>query len=149
MLDVFKNAIGYETDVYSTKELVSEYDIREYIYYPNGSETDEEKASVEKEFNETLKPGDGIVVRYKNKSSGHAMLYVGNGEIIHSSGSSYNYDEQYETYEPSIRYMQVKDLFTPDTRRYVFSELSQIAIIRPLNDDSVILPKAQTFVLEI
>ena len=96
--------------------------------------------------------------------NGHAMLYVGgevleNAEgykgaaaegtddnaataeddyvydIIHSTGSSYNYDESVERYEEygSVQITSVDSLFDDQNSRYIFSKLASIAIIRPLN----------------
>lgn len=95
--------------------------------------------------------------------NGHAMLYVGskvlenvdgykgtaaentdeNGnpadagytyDIIHSTGSSYNYTNFAEKFEEhgTIQKMAVDSLFDAKTGRYVFSKLESIAIIRPL-----------------
>ena len=99
-----------------------------------------------------------------NKSgSGHAMLYVGTEvlkgvdgyrgvavegtdptkadendtipyDIIHSTGSLYNYTDKKEKYEKygTVQMMSVDSLFDSSTGRYVFSKLECIAIIRPL-----------------
>jgi len=97
------------------------------------------------------------------KGNGHAMLYVGSKvlenaqghrgtaaegtdstgtgqdekftyDIIHSTGSNYNYTNQAEKYETkgSIQMMAVDSLFDPSTGRYVFEKLHSITIIRPL-----------------
>ena len=82
-----------------------------------------------------LQPGD-ILVILRNNSSGHAMLYVGNGNIIHSGGNVYNYTASVgtEVYEASIRRMKVLDYFfnPASTKGYVFGQVSDLAIIRPL-----------------
>lgn len=95
--------------------------------------------------------------------NGHAMLYVGekvlqgvdgykgaaaentdeNGvladegfvyDIIHSTGSNYNYTDQVEKYEKygSVQITSVDGLFDEKNNRYVFGKLISIAIIRPL-----------------
>ncbi len=98
------------------------------------------------------------------KGNGHAMLYVGEEvlkgndgyrgtaaessndtdnatddltyDIIHSTGSSYsysNYTENFEAYG-SVQITSTDCLFDAQNRRYVFSCLESIAIIRPLNN---------------
>lgn len=136
---------------------------RAYRYNPTGKETAEEQAAIKAEFLSTLKMGDIIVVRRKN-GTGHAMLYVGskvlegvegykgaasegtdeNGvpnnagyvyDIIHSSGSSYKYEEQTETFEKygSIQIAAANSLFDNKSSSYVFGKLTTLTIIRPLN----------------
>ena len=61
-----------------------------------------EKAAQEKAFYENLQPGDIINIRYSRSSGGgHAMLYVGNGQIIHSGGGNISYGSA-DTIETSI-----------------------------------------------
>ena len=136
---------------------------RAYRYNPTGNETDAEKAAVQEEFLSTLKMGDIIIVRRKN-GTGHAMLYVGskvlegvegykgaasegtdeNGvpnnagyiyDIIHSSGSSYNYEKQTENFEKygSIQITAANSMFDEKSNSYVFGKLTSLTLIRPLN----------------
>ena len=83
-----------------------------------------------------IQPGDILVV-LRNNSSGHAMLYVGNGNIIHSSGSVYQYTASVgtEVYEASIRRMKVMDYFfnPASAKGYVFGIVTDLAIVRPLD----------------
>lgn len=133
--DVHRNAIGWKTDMFATYNLLRAEFIRKYYYKPTGKETNAERQTVEEKFYKQISPSDIIVIRRRD-GSGHAMLYVGNGNIIHSSGYTYNYNTGVEVYEPSIRYLQLKDLFTPagGERRYLFSGLiTEVAIIRPIN----------------
>ena len=166
--DVYRSALNYNIGAYTTLTL-SKFEAPKmaYSYTPTGLETDDEKASIEKEFRDNLKLGDIIVVRYNGdrEGNGHAMLYVGEeaikdvdafagntiesptGEaidagtrddvvydIIHSSGSSYSYDTATEKFESfgSIQKTSVDFLFTEGDRRYVYSELMFIGIVRPL-----------------
>ena len=132
-IDVYTNALGLETTMYWTQNLIDAKDMQHFYYEVTGSETDEEKTQVEKEFFEALQPGDIIV--YRRASSGHAILYVGNGTIIHSRGDNYNYTAKKETYEPTISYWHVKDLFTDSNAKdYVFGDIKKIAIVRPLGE---------------
>lgn len=95
--------------------------------------------------------------------NGHAMLYVGSKvlegvegyrgtaaegsessdaeedtrfhyDIIHSTGSSYNYGDKAERYEKkgTVQMMSAGSLFDPSTGRYVFGKLKSIVILRPL-----------------
>lgn len=94
---------------------------------------------------------------------GHAMLYVGSKvlegvegykgtaaeqtdesgnpkdagytyDIIHSTGSNYNYSKSKEVFEKygTVQMMSVDSLFDETTGRYVFGKLESIAVIRPL-----------------
>ena len=79
-----------------------------------------------------------MVIR-RGSSSGHAMLYIGNGTFIHSSGSSYNYSGSYgvETYEPTIRFHKVQDYFLRDTSTngYIFgTKVTGLYVVRPLQN---------------
>lgn len=131
--DVYYFGLGYDIGTYTTGQLIeSASNIRPYYYAITGNESGEQQNAVEQEFNDALQPGDIIVIRYKT-GGGHAMLYVGNGKIIHSSGSNYNYGTSTEVCEPTIRFMQVKDLFTPGNKRHIFSKIKQLGIVRPLN----------------
>ena len=132
--DVYINAIGYnEEDMYRTDLLRNcKKTVWKFTRATTQEHSAEEKAKVEKEFYDNLQPGDIINIRYTT-SSGHAMLYVGNGTIIHSAGSKINYG-QVDTIETSIKVMRVAELWTPDNRRYIFSKCSSINIVRPLKD---------------
>lgn len=97
--------------------------------------TTEELAAKEKAFTDTLQPGDIIVYRYNGEDAGHAMLYVGNGMMIHSSGKSYDHTANKEMYEEegTFLYEPIADsLLTPGHRRYLFDK-SVYVILRPLN----------------
>lgn len=143
--EVYREALNYDITTYTTASLVKKNtDERIYTYYPTGAETDEEKAAVEADFRANLEVGDIIVIRYRDINNGHAMLYVGEEvlsayegtyDIIHSTGSNYNYEEQTEVFEEegTIQMMSTDKLFDPEYRRYVFTELTSLCIVRPLN----------------
>lgn len=132
--DVYNFALGYDIGMYITTQLIkADPSILPYYYRPTGSETLEEQLAVEKEFMEALVPGDIIVIRRKDHS-GHAMLYVGNGKIIHSTGSSYDLKHAAETYEPTVRFKHVASHFRPKgTRNDIFHFITEVGIVRPLN----------------
>ncbi len=142
-IDVHRYSWGYETEDFSTRHMSNSTKNKIYRYEPTGNETDEEKKAVKDKLLSLLRPADIINVRYARGSSGHAMLYVGNGNIIHSAGRNYNYSEDYpcETYEPTVRIMKPSELFDENNRRYVFSKLASIEILRPLNEWNGILPE--------
>ena len=101
----------------------------------------------------TLVPGD-LVVILRDGGYGHVMMYIGNGVLIHSSGSSFAYSSDSETYEPTIRYMNVLGyLFNPDASNYLFREvedetnggmrpyIEDLAIVRPLDSFNGSIPE--------
>lgn len=96
--------------------------------------TDEELAAKEQAFRDTLQPGDIIVYRAADGNSGHAMLYVGNNKMIHSSGSTYDFNTGSDKIEKSgtYKYDPIDTLFSKGGRRYLF-EKSIYIIMRPLN----------------
>lgn len=106
-----------------------------FHYTPTGVVSDEEKAEKTKQICSLLRPGDIICIR-RTTGSGHAMLYVGNGLIIHSSGSSYSNANKTDTHEATIRFRAVMDLFDPaiaGKTSYVFN-LKSFSIVRPQNN---------------
>ena len=142
-IDCHKYSWGYETEDFSTRHMDEKNPYKAFRYDVTGNESDKEKEQVKRDFFAELRPADIINVRYSKKNSGHAMLHVGYGNIIHSGGQNYNYSEQYpaETYENTIRIMRAENLFNAGDRRYVFSELKSIEIIRPLDTYNGTIPE--------
>ena len=106
-----------------------------FHYTPEGNVSDEEKAEKTEKICSLLRPGDIICIR-RTTGSGHAMLYVGGGLLIHSSGSSYSNANQTDTHEATIRFRSVMDLFDEsivDKNSYVFN-LKSFSIVRPQNN---------------
>ena len=106
-----------------------------FHYTPEGNVSDEEKAEKTEQICSLLRPGDIICIR-RTTGSGHAMLYVGNGLIIHSSGSSYSNANKTDTHEATIRFRAVMDLFDASIAgktSYVFN-LKSFSIVRPQNN---------------
>lgn len=102
--------------------------------------TEEEAEQLYNDFMSIIQPGDlMIVLRDTNADgdddSGHVMMYIGNGKMIHSSGSNYNSSTGTETVEPSIRYGQTKDyFFRPAGSNFIYgTQVSKFAVIRPLD----------------
>lgn len=133
--DVYRQAVGWNTDMYLVSHLLRAEYIRPFYYKITGTETEAEMKEIEDTFYQEIKPGDIICTR-RYDGNGHVMLYVGNGEFIHASGSTYNYTKEVENSEPTARYQQLKDLFTPagGVNRYIFAgKLSEISLARPLS----------------
>ncbi len=134
--DVYKETFGLDIVNWCTEMLIRDGTQEVYRYEVSFDETPERKELVEKTFTATLEVGDIIVNRHV-RGGGHAMLYVGDGNIIHSMGAipgNYNYKEKKDYHEPygTVVRMTVKDLFTPGHLRYVFTQEYNLQIIRPL-----------------
>ncbi len=147
--DVYWSALDIKIGGYTTKNLT---DVggkqRIFSYYPKGNETEEQMESVKEKFLSKLKPADLIIVRYNGAKdgNGHAMLYVGKDvlmgvegvkdghDIIHSTGSNYQYGDRVEKYESkgTVQTMGTYRFFEPDASMYFFSKLKSIVILRPL-----------------
>lgn len=142
--EVYREALGMDLGaLYTTYNYMLHYrtngftegePARPFYYEITHNETKEEKDSVHDRFCKALKVGDVVVYR-RNNGNGHAMLYVGGGKLIHSTGASYNYKEGRETFEPTIRYMNLESsMFSEGTIRYIFAEnIETLGIIRPLD----------------
>lgn len=144
--DVYYHALGlrfqdeYGNDL-STTSIVADACSLDYLTNKSFtalylSQSQMKKTSVveikEKVFS-TLKPGDELVIR-RTDGSGHALLYVGNGYILHSGGSSYDILNDKETYEASIRLETIDDMFDAvySPRQFIPSMVS-FTIARPIN----------------
>lgn len=79
------------------------------------------------EFRNTLQPGDVIVYRYADGNNGHAMLYVGGGMMIHSTGSDSKTEEN-----GTVLYESVNSLLASKGSRSLLTK-SIYLILRPLN----------------
>ena len=146
--DLYGYGIGLNLGSYTTSGLIGKTGWRKYYYEVPGTVSSAAAAEQKEKFVSTLQFGDLIIVRRDkdgngSDDSGHVMFYIGDGRVIHSTGASYSYTTSVETYEPSIRYMDVFDyLFTPDSANYVFdTTVSKLAIIRPLSSYNGKLPE--------
>ena len=148
--DIYRTALGYDLgSLYTTRALMNHFTNgnAENDMYPFYFEWDEgihsdkaRQAEIEKKFFDTLQVGDLVVVTRGTTTGGygHVMMYVGNGMLAHSSGSTRSGDT--EIYEPTIRYMNVWSyLFNPTASNYLFIEtpasntVYQTCIVRPLS----------------
>jgi len=107
--------------------------------------TDEQKAELLAKIKSSLEIGDVLVYR-RTAETGHAIIYVGDGYFLHSTGSSYNYvtgnpaasydqASNAEKAKGTVSLLSVKDVFdNADSGRYLFTpNIARIAVIRPLN----------------
>ena len=106
-----------------------------FYYNPASKITDAEKAEKTALICSLLRPGDIVCIR-RTTGSGHAMLYVGNGLLIHSSGSNYSNNNKTDTHEATIRFRAMMDLFDESIAgktSYIFN-LESFSIVRPQNN---------------
>jgi len=119
-----------------------------FAYFPKGDETKEQKETIKENFLSCLKPADLIAVRYNGArdGTGHVMLYVGKDvlkgvegakaghDIIHSTGSTYQYTTGTEKYEKNgtVQTMGTYRFFEENSSLYIFGKLKSIVVIRPL-----------------
>ena len=154
--DVYKIALGMRISSGTpwTKTLsTSSYAVLKETPYDSGftKMTAEQLAAKAQKFTETLQPGDVIVYRYADKDGGHAMLYVGNGMMIHSRGNSYSQTNNKENYEENgtFLYDPIADtLLKEGDRRYLFDKAVYV-ILRPLAAFKDEIPEATAARMEI
>ncbi len=143
--DVYLNAFGIKFCNSSpwTKTYCESLDNTVLREYPKEDMTEEEKQQKLKEFTEILEPGDLIVYRYKGDTSGHVMLYVGNGMMIHSGGKSFSYTEGREIFEENGTYLYepiAESLLVLGHRRCIVEKHSY-AVVRPLDSFNGEIPR--------
>ena len=142
--DCVRFGLGYNCGNGSTESISNTASTQGiYFYEPTGKETEAQKQEAIDKFYAALQPADVIVIRRVN-NSGHALLYIGDGKVIHSTGSSYKVPSStvtngYELYEATVRYLNAYDFFDPKCDNggnysyYVFGgKVSSIGIYRPL-----------------
>ncbi len=160
--DVYLEALGYAlpNDMYTTLNLStysSNHGMRVFQFTNStpGEYTEEYMLEVQREFMQTIQVGDIINVRRKTESgtSGHAMLYVGNGRFIHSGGASFESVSGVgtEVYEPTIRCHKVIDyIFNPtsvggnpfrSSDEYGTTYVTELILVRPLNAFTGAIPE--------
>lgn len=147
--DIYRTALGYDLgSLYTTRALMkhftngnAENDMYPFYFeWDSGIHSDKaRRAEIEKKFFDTLQVGDLVVVTRGTTTDGygHVMMYIGNGMLAHSTGSTRSGDTEY--YEPTIRYMNAwRYLFNPTASNYLFIEtptektVYQTCIVRPL-----------------
>ena len=135
--DVYYQAWGQDIVAWTTNALQSATDMHAWSYTVTGTETAEEKNSIFAEFKGALQAGDIMVCRHKN-GGGHALLYIGDGQIIHSSGSgqgsaNYDYGKNEDKFEAkgTVQSKTLDSIGKAGESYYFFGE-GWWGIIRPL-----------------
>lgn len=131
---VYNNAYGYNFDGANNTNMFLERDT-DRVYYWNAVDTDWTDEEAIENFYKTLQPGDVVVY------TGHAMLYMGNGMILHcissqetGSSANYNPDTGVDSKEifGGIVYEPIYSFSEPTGARFVFKGSNEVAIYRPL-----------------
>lgn len=142
--DVYWTVFGkmLPSAMYTTKDLNAyspNYNMKMFNFSRSVTDTHtaEEMKEVKDTFLNALEPGDIVVIL--RGTYGHAMLYIGDGIMIHSTGSNYDYSGSYgvEVCEPTVRFLRVNDyLFSEASEKgYVFgTRVTNLCIVRPLNN---------------
>ena len=146
--DVYLHALGWDYGDFQLKN--SPEEMKAFTYFFTGNEKGAAQAELKESYLSSLQVGD--IVFYSYSSNNHAMLYIGNGNLIHCSGSTHN--GYVEKEEPAIRLDSVETLFDPASSRYLFSKekpRSALYIIRPLDmwQGSEIPEQAQKRILDM
>ena len=162
----FKQADGSEAT--STRHLIRYRDTNKTGIYTNlcvwawGNGTavsDTQKVTAMNQLHDVVQPGDIVVygnVKYESNSSkheGHAVLYVGNGYIIHCSGASqaamggadYNIAAQHDKFEVNGgMVIEPLEAFTsPDGYRNMFKQTNEVVVLRPFATGKCNTPTVQ------
>ena len=134
---LFWEAFDYNIVDWYTNSFIDRTDIMVYSGKYDGSLTTAQKNQICKEIEDILVPGDLIVSRHRKngvESGGHIILYIGNGQYIHSTGANYDYTKPDEGYDKkgSVCYDNLADTyFKSNHGRYILNE-ARYAVLRPL-----------------
>ena len=140
--DIFLTAWGVEVVqpvTVTSAQLAHDKNYGFWKYYPTGKETAEEKEKIKKEFFDILQPGD-VITTCKSGASGHIMIYVGNGWMIHSTnykalgGGDYDQTNNAPKLEVngSVEYYDMTLIFEPN-QKYDFWAYEVWSILRPIS----------------
>ena len=107
--------------------------------------TAEEAVEFFRNWEETMRPGDILVAR-SNGGHQHAMLYVGNGKILHCGGGKFDLESYVDKTEPdgAIGYVSVDGTFIDGTDQKGYFRIdgtiadentngAWLIVVRPLN----------------
>lgn len=136
--DVYYAALGWDYGSFKLSETPKS--MIAYQRALNGKETDTEKAQIEMDYRAALQVGD--IIYYSYSGNNHAMIYLGNGNLMHATGTVYS--DYTETQEAVVRYQNLDCLFTPGNSRYFFQTekpRTALYIIRPLNNFCGVIPE--------
>lgn len=137
--DVYWSALGFDFSEGWTKRntksfIDNQYSVlKEYPERDFGSLSIEEIEQKEQEFRDALQPGDVIVYRKRGNSAGHAMVYVGNDRMIHSSGRDFGtISDRHEATGTYLHDSVEETLLSEGATRYLMT-VHSYTILRPLN----------------
>lgn len=137
--DVYKEALGLEMDGFGVSKLMSFTDMHAFTYYIKGTESQEVKDSILSQFKNSIQVGDILTCQYSDSSGGHAMLYVGDGWLIHSTwlswegGGAYNFAEGVDRIEPNgtVERRALETIFQEDNYFYFWNQKCW-SLVRPM-----------------
>ena len=139
---LFWATFDYDIVSWYTGDFIERKDMTVFYYDVTGNETEGEKAALVQKVEDLLVPGDLLVTRLPDESNGHIIMYIGNGQYVHSTGSNYNYGTG-EVLEKngSIRYGDLESTyFNPSSSRYL-PKSGRFAVLRPLDIINVPIPQ--------
>ena len=133
--DVYYQALGIDIVDWTTLLLHNDTEIQVWSYTVVDAITDAQRQKIFEEFCSKLQPGDILCCRHKYGSSGHALLYLGDGQILHSAAGqvgNYDYTKMTEYFEEDGTVMRktVESLMDPNDKYYFFGE-KWWGVIRP------------------
>ena len=138
----YYNAFGYELPALATDTMLDFPELQVFYCEPTGNETEEEEKEILDELQKILQPGDLISYRMLDNSNGHIMMYVGDGILVHATGSNggdYQYtgeSKKTDIQEDSgaIGELNIKTLLDyTNYNRYLMGQL-KFGVLRPLKD---------------
>ncbi|MBQ7624191.1 MAG: C40 family peptidase [Clostridia bacterium] len=144
--NVYKNAFGFNFGGYAVtwnmlRQAVNA-DIKVFSI-PTGGITSEyggDVAAARAAFMSVLEPGDVIIKYSDSVGNGHAMLYLGNGMIVHSTSghqsggtSSYDMNIPAESYEArgTVCFDPVSVCIDENGSSFMFEDTWEVGILRP------------------
>lgn len=132
--DVYYQALGIDIVNWTTILLQRDVDMQVWSYSVVSGLSNSQKEKIFNEFSSLLQPGDIMVCRHKG-SGGHALLYLGDGQILHSAAgpvANYNYTQKTEYAEAEGTVMQktLDSLMNTNDNYYFFNE-GWWGIVRP------------------
>ena len=128
------NYMNYALNNSSNPDVIGAWETKDY-------KTEEARANLLNSIKAQLQPGD--VIDYRSADAGHALIYVGNGKILHSIGNDFemsarpenaNEGSKSKEMDGTVHLMDVDDMFVKNSgNRYLFySKIVRFCVLRPL-----------------
>lgn len=128
------NYMNYAINNPTSPDVIGAWETKDY-------QTEDARANLLSSIKAQLKPGD--VIDYRTASAGHALIYVGNGKILHSIGNDFeissrpensNEGQKGKELNGTVQLMDVDDMFVKNSGgRYLFkSGILRFCVLRPL-----------------